>query len=293
MRRWVGWRYLLAVYTVVNVNLSSAQDSKTNVDSLFVLRENFSKYHSELFRKCGSPDKLPVLTDYTSDAKRTADEALKSGQGGMCGVHALVAAKILRDHGVPESDMRIISTVQGNQLDYLCKDRGGKEWDRQKPRSHLSGHQFLLIKTKTVPVETWQLINTTTVPGTRVKKPDGQIETVKELEAITFISPEEIEKKLKSGPIKIPSDVVNSIPPEHLTDGFYIHHQVEPLKYPHHSEQYPTQGNLIASGDPSNSVCRWDGVPKDAEDPGKPSINTIEESVPPRGAGHTGANKAH
>ncbi len=205
------------------------------------LLQHYPQAHQTLFRNLKAKQPIP---SYDFDANREPEHALKEGMGGQCNTHARVAALALMKNGVRAEDLRIVSAVNNSALDKLCENRKGLSANHTK--DGLSGHVFLLLKSN----NQWQLINTTTVPGTPPAKPFAP----QELEMTSFHSPEKLEAMMQRGPVQIPEAVTQSLP-KNIFGKMTIFHSVRPDQYPSHD--FSKRKNLIASGSLNSDICRY------------------------------------
>lgn len=121
------------------------------------------------FPKSGTaPFDRPSRHPYEWDSIRSPEKMLTDLDGGSCGSFALSAAALLKQAGVPDEDMRIVSAVNLDDYSKICPGKAG-EPRVKNPDTGASGHVFLLVKMG----DAWELVNTSQNPFWESRDPQG------------------------------------------------------------------------------------------------------------------------
>lgn len=188
----------------------------------------------QYFAPHGTPDHLPPPYDrkYHLDSLRTPEQILAQKIGGYCNNYALVFSAMLERAGVPPGDMRVVASVDDDDLAVICPQAGVPRVEQ--PRTGASGHVFVAVKE---PSGRWRLINT--VGG------------AKSHQSAPWPNPSVVVEKMRSGPLAVPSEAAHGSPYEPMTVFAVWRAGEEPL---HTFEQ---RLNLIASGTLDGKLCRY------------------------------------
>lgn len=115
-----------------------------------------------------APYNRPGQSPYEWDSIRSPEKMLTDLDGGTCGTFALSAAALLKQAGVPDEDIRIVSAVNLEDFSKICPGKAG-EARVQNPETGASGHVFVLVKMGA----SWELINTSQNPFWDSRDPQG------------------------------------------------------------------------------------------------------------------------
>lgn len=200
--------------------------------SLFVLNDK-----GFLFK-----DEGKYKPNYDADYMRTVEELFDEKEGGGCGATGRALSAMLIASGIPEDNIRIVSTVVNDELKSICPK---KDHPARREHKGLSGHVFVLVKDENGK---WFLINSTS--GAREK------------EMVPFISPDALVKSM-AGPVQVPKNVYASLMEDSKNEKIYrsgmtIFGVWKPSQLPRH--QFIHRTNLVASGAMGNEVCRYDAA---------------------------------
>ncbi|MFZ4713735.1 MAG: transglutaminase domain-containing protein [Bacteriovoracaceae bacterium] len=223
--------------------------------------------------------------DYYLDSTRRGEDILKQRMGGGCGSAAQAFALIMRQSGIPASDVRIIPGVDESEYRKLCPTKG-------LPRNQVkdtagNGHDLVSLKTE----KGWVLIDPSRNPIraplvgsphevqlrklnteldriaprgssrydriSTTRKLAGQISaqlTLADYSVLPFESPDVIKAKINQGKkVKVPKTNLDYIP--HHDNDLNIM-DVIPVE-DNCALTVQDRLNWIASGDPSGKNCRF------------------------------------
>jgi hypothetical protein len=192
------------------------------------------------FKSKNPGQKLPPPFDisYQLDSLRTPEQMLEQKVGGNCGTYSRTFAALLKESGVPDSDMQIVETVMNSELAIICPKAGVPRV--ANPESGAGGHSFVALK---MPNGKWQIINT--IDGSRT------------YERADWYSPEELQSKMKSEAVAVPYEAFKKLPEDLYFSGLTAFQSWKPSEAPMHS--FDQRFDLIASGkiEKSLAVCRF------------------------------------
>ncbi len=229
-----------------------------------------------LIKKYSEESSGAPFAPYDLDSARTTEEMLRQRIGGECGTHARAFAELISHLGVPQSNLRIVSAVRDEDYRGICPLGRGSVLDSKY--GDASGHVFVLLKAS----KKWKLVNTTSAPleekvgpqaaemqaayqllhsrFTSKKAGEEAQENVKaairklsfaDIEAVDFLSPDQISKKLDLGQV-VPVPKFTGLGQMGPMTIFEV---VRPDRYSRHTwkERFP----IIASGRKENVTCRF------------------------------------
>jgi hypothetical protein len=191
------------------------------------------------FEPHGIPKRLPPPYDrnnYLLDSLRTPDQILTQRIGGYCNNYALVFSAMLTRAGVPADDLRVVAAVDDDDLAKICPRAGAPRVER--PRTGASGHVFVAVKGDS---GRWRLINT--VGG------------AKSHQWAPWPEPSVVAAWMREAPLPVPRRAADGAPYSPMT----VFAVWRPGEEPRHT--FEQRLNLIASGTPDGTVCRYSARP--------------------------------